>query len=71
MLGTASLSLMMTPICDGDRPFFAIATINSLMVLGVWVTHLAILLLNGVTVELIPLPFPLDCIRPIEWLFYN
>lgn len=58
VLGTASLSLMTTPICDGLTPFLAIATINSVMVLGVWVTHLEILLLKGVTVELIPFPFP-------------
>jgi len=60
MLGTASLSLMATPICDGDIPFFAIVTINYEMLFGVWATHLAHLLLNGVTVELIPFPLPFD-----------
>lgn len=65
MLGTASLSLMATPICEGDNPFLAMVTIKSLMDLGVCATHLADLLLNGVTAELIPLPFPLDCILPI------
>ncbi len=56
---------MATPICDGDIPFFAIVTINYVIDLGVWATHLAHLLLNGVTVELIPFPFPLDWILPI------
>ena len=65
MLGTASLSLMATPIWDGDIPFLAMVTISSLMLLGVWETHLEHLLLKGVTVELIPFPFPLHCIRPI------
>ncbi len=35
ILGTASLSLMATPICDGDIPFLAIVTINYEMDLGV------------------------------------
>jgi hypothetical protein len=60
MLGTAYLSLMATPICDGDMPFLAIVVINYEMLFGVWATHLAHLLLNGVTVELIPFPFPFD-----------
>jgi len=69
MLGTAYLSLMATPICEGDIPFLAIVTISSEMLLGVCATHLAHLLLNGVTVEEIPFPFPLDCIRPI--IYHN
>jgi hypothetical protein len=59
------LSLMATPICDGDIPFLAMVTINYEIDLGVWATHLAFLLLNGVTVELIPFPFPFDWILPI------
>ena len=59
MLGTGSLSLMVTPICDGDMPFLAMVTISSEMDLGVWATQRAFLLLKGVTVELIPFPFPL------------
>ena len=35
ILGTASLSLMATPICDGDIPFLAMVTINYEMDLGV------------------------------------
>ena len=66
MLGTASLSLMATPIWDGDMPFLAMVTISSLMLLGVWETHLAHLLLKGVTVELMPFPFPLHCILPMD-----
>ncbi len=65
MLGTAYLSLMATPIWDGDIPFLAIVTMSSEILFGVWATHLAHLLLNGVTVELIPFPFPFDCILPI------
>lgn len=65
MLGTASLSLMATPIWDGDMPFFAMVTMSSAIDFGVWATHLADLLLKGVTVELIPFPFPLDWILPI------
>ena len=60
MLGTASLSRMATPIWDGDNPFLAIVTMRSLMVLGVWATQRAVLLLKGVTAELIPLPLPFD-----------
>jgi len=65
MLGTASLSLMATPICEGERPFLAIVTIKSVILLGVCATHLAVLLLKGVTAELIPFPFPFDWILPI------
>ena len=65
MLGTASLSLMATPIWDGDMPFLAIVTMRSEMVLGVCATQRADLLLKGVTAELIPLPLPLLCILPI------
>jgi hypothetical protein len=65
MLGTAYLSLMATPIWDGDIPFLAIVTMSSVMLLGVWATQRADLLLKGVTAELIPFPLPLDCILPI------
>jgi len=65
MLGTASLSRMATPIWDGDIPFLAMVTMRSEIVLGVWATQRADLLLKGVTAELIPFPFPLDCILPI------
>ena len=65
ILGTASLSLMATPIWEGDMPFLAMVTINYEIDFGVWATHLAHLLLNGVTVELIPFPFPFDWILPI------
>lgn len=65
MLGTAYLSLMATPIWDGDIPFFAMVTMRSLMDLGVCATHRADLLLKGVTAELIPFPLPLHCILPI------
>ena len=65
MLGTASLSLMATPICEGDIPFLAMVTMRSEMVLGVCATQRADLLLKGVTAELIPLPLPLDCILPM------
>ena len=71
MLGTAYLSLIITPIWEGDMPFLAIVTIKSTMVLGVWETHLGDLLLKGVTVELIPLPLPLHCILPIFMVFLN
>ena len=71
MLGTAYLSLMATPICDGDIPFLAIVVINYEMLFGVWATHLAHLLLNGVTVELIPFPFPFDWILPIIIVDFN
>ena len=67
MLGTAYLSLMATPICDGLIPFLAIVTMSYEILLGVCATHLAHLLLKGVTVELIPFPFPFDCIRPIDY----
>lgn len=60
MLGTASLSLMATPICEGERPFLAMVTMRSVMVLGVWATQRAVLLLKGVTAELIPFPLPFD-----------
>ena len=65
MLGTAYLSLMATPIWDGDIPFLAMVTMRSVMLLGVWATQRADLLLNGVTAELIPFPFPLHWILPI------
>ena len=65
MLGTASLSLIVTPIWEGDIPFLAMVTMRSLMVRGVCATHRADLLLKGVVVVLIPLPFPLLCILPI------
>ena len=71
MLGIAYLSLMATPIWEGLIPFFAIVTINYEMLFGVWATHLALLLLNGVTVELIPFPFPLDWILPIIIVDFN
>ena len=60
---------MVTPIWDGDIPFLAMVTIKSEMLLGVWATHLAFLRLKGVTVELIPFPFPLHWILPINQLF--
>jgi hypothetical protein len=41
-------------------PFLAMVTINYVIDFGVWATHLAHLLLNGVTVELIPFPLPFD-----------
>jgi len=71
MLGTAYLSLMRTPIWEGDIPFLAMVTMRSTIVLGVWETHLGDLLLKGVTVELIPFPFPLHCMRPISMVFVN
>lgn len=71
MLGTAYLSLIATPIWDGDIPFLAIVVINYEMLLGEWATHLAHLLLKGVTVELIPFPFPFDWILPIINVDFN
>ena len=71
ILGTASLSLMATPIWDGDIPFLAMVTINYEMLFGVWATHLGDLLLNGVTVELIPFPLPFDWILPIINVDFN
>jgi hypothetical protein len=67
MLGTAYLSLIATPIWDGLIPFLAIVTMSYEILFGVCATHRAHLLLNGVTVELIPFPFPFDCIRPIDY----
>lgn len=71
MLGTASLSLMATPICEGDIPFLAMVTMRSEIVLGVCATHRADRLLKGVTAELIPLPLPLLCILPIATNYIN
>ena len=73
MLGTASLSLMATPICEGDIPFLAMVTMSSEMDLGVCATQRADLLLKGVTAELIPFPFPLLWILPMMTtiLFFN
>jgi len=71
ILGTAYLSLIATPICDGDIPFLAMVTINYEIDLGVWATHLAFLLLNGVTVELIPFPLPFDWILPMIDVEFN
>ena len=65
MLGTAYLSLMVTPIWEGDMPFLAMVTMSSEMDLGVWATQRGERLLKGVRVELIPLPLPLHCILPI------
>ena len=71
MLGTASLSLMVTPIWDGERPFLAMVTMRSVIDRGVCATQRDVLRLNGVTAELIPLPFPLHWILPISlWILY-
>jgi hypothetical protein len=67
-LGTASLSLIATPTWEGESPFLAIVTIKSVIDLGVWATHLAVLRLKGVTAELIPFPLPFDWILPIHKL---
>jgi hypothetical protein len=66
ILGTASLSLMATPMLEGESPFLAMVTMRSLMERGVWTTQRAVLRLKGVTAELIPLPLPFDWILPIN-----
>ena len=52
-------------------PFLAMVTMRLEMVVGVWAAQRADLLLKGVTAELIPLPLPLDCIRPMPYTILN